>query len=220
MVKGLVYTALYGQRDKPLRIRAPEPNVDYLMFSDGHVPKGWKEVHDKPPANPRLAARVRKVQLPAEAEGYDWVLWIDASHIPQVPIARHVEEWLADKDFAAYRHHHWDCTYTEIKHCKRLGKDKPERLDRCEAQLRSEGLPEHYGQIASTILARRVGSEIVEKHGRCWDHWVREMSIRDQVSFMHCLWILAGDALEDLPLHYIGANAFRNELFHYQGGHG
>lgn len=219
MVKGLIYTAIYGGRDRPLRIRAPEGNVDYLMFTDSVAPKGWKEVRELSHGNPRLAARLRKVVLPEQAEGYDWALWIDGSHIPQVPIAPHVEKWLEAKDFAAYKHHHWDCTYKEIEKCKAFGKDTREKLERAEEALKGAGFPVHYGQLATTILARRVGSELVAQHSECWKEWIENFTIRDQVSFMHCLRHVSGFAPLEENLHWIGPNAFKNELFHYQGGH-
>lgn len=218
-MKGLIYTALFGGRDKPLAVRAPEGNVDYLMFTDSRAPKGWEEVLCGRSAHSRLEARLRKVVLPPQADGYDWAMWVDASHVPQVPIASHVERWLESHEFAAYRHHHWDCSYKEIEMCKRLGKDKAVRLDFCAEKLRSAAFPEHYGQIASTILARRVESHVVASHAHCWKMWIELFSIRDQVSFMHCLRDVTGAESAEEHLHYIGPNAFRNELFHYQGGH-
>ncbi|GBE23833.1 hypothetical protein BMS3Bbin02_00098 [bacterium BMS3Bbin02] len=218
-MKGLIYTAIYGGRDRPLAVWCPEGNVDYLMFTDTKAPKGWKEVLDLRPKNPRLAARLRKVALPEQAGGYDWALWIDGSHIPQVPIAPLVEKWLEAKNFAAYKHHHWDCTYKEIEKCKALGKDTRERLDRAEKALVGAGFPVHYGQLASTILARRVGSDLALTHARLWRHWIETYTIRDQVSFMASLWQLSGKAPAEDNLHWIGPNAFKNETFHYQGGH-
>lgn len=218
-MRGLIYTAIIGGRDKPLRVRVPEGNVDYLMFTDGVAPKGWQEVRVPRHENPRLAARLRKVTLPEQAQDYDWVLWIDGSHIPQVPIAPHVEKWLEEKSFAAYKHHHWDCTYTEIKFCTKLGKDRPEKLKTAGQALLNMNFPRHYGQVATTILARRVDRQIVADHSECWDHWIRNFTVRDQVSFMHCIWSASdGDPAED-HLHYVGPNAFKNDLFHYQGGH-
>lgn len=219
MVRGLVYTAIYGGRDKPMRVAVPEGNVDYLMFTDTLIPKGWQGAMEPRPQNPRLAARMRKIVLPEQAADYDWALWIDGSHMPKVPIGEHVARWLEEKELAAYKHHHWDCTYTEIKFCKKLGKDKAEKLDACDAWLRRVGFPEHYGQIASTILARRVDSDLVADHAKWWKKAVEERSIRDQVSFMWSLWFCTGEAPAEENLHYIGPNAFRNDLFHYQGGH-
>lgn len=220
-MKGLVYTAIIGDRDRPLRRRVKEHGVDYLMFTDRSAPKGWEEVRvgSISPRRARYTARNIKIMLPDQAKGYDWALWVDGSHVPQRPIARHVEEWLESKDFAAYRHHGWSCTYKEISQCAKLGKDRVDRLSRASRLLEDAGFPRGYGQIATTVLARRVSSQLVREHMAEWWGCIDIMSIRDQVSFMYCLWRLTGRDPAESNLHYIGPNAFRNELFHYQGGH-
>jgi hypothetical protein len=217
-MKGLVYTAIFGGRDQPLAIE-PEPGVDYLMFTDGPSAEGWKTYREHTNGDPRMAARHIKLNMPnrPEAQDYDWTLWIDGSHVPKVPIAPLVEKWLENADFAAYKHHHWDCTYTEIRKCIELHKDTKENLQRAERELRTMKFPEHYGQIASTILARRQ-NQVVKLHAACWTKRLRTMSVRDQISFMYGLWML-NDQPEPPRLHYIGPTAFNNAEFHFQGGH-
>jgi len=212
-MKGLVYTAIFGGRDKPLPITR-EDGIDYLMFTDGPSADGWHTFHEHTNGDPRMAARMVKVDMPnrPEAQGYDWTLWLDGSHVPKVPIADLVEEWLADADFAAYRHHHWDCTYVEIRKCIELKKDTAERLNAAGTVLRMAGFPEHYGQIASTILARKQ-NDATTMHASLWKGCLMDLSVRDQISFMYTLWLCKG------MLHYIGPNAFVNNEFTFQGGH-
>lgn len=215
-MKGLVYTAIFGGKDKPQAIK-PEPGVDYLMFTDGPCPAGWKLYREHHNGNPRMAARLIKTDMPnrPEAQGFDWTLWMDGSHVPKVPIAGLVEKWLKDADFAAYKHHGWDCTYTEIRKCIELKKDTREKLEKAEKGLRDSKFPKHYGQIASTILARKQNG-VTKAHAAVWKACLESMSVRDQVSFMYILW---GLGKEHARLHYIGPHAFSNKEFHYQGGH-
>lgn len=216
---GLVYTALFGGRDYPMAV-TPEPGVDFLMFADGPIPNGWNRGPRTPFTNPRLRARLIKTLAPVEpwGENYDWTLWIDASHSPKVPVKRMAEEWLRfGHIFAAYAHHAWDCTYTEIRKCIALKKDTAERLEPVAAFLREQGFPEDYGQIASTVLLRKQ-CNVVRQHALAWHQDMTLMSIRDQVSFMYEIWKLGyQDPLEVLRI--VGPNAFKNDQFHYQGGH-
>jgi len=212
-MKGLVYTAIFGGRDRPLAIK-PEPGIDYLMFTDGPHAEGWQTYREHTNGDPRMAARLIKLDMPnrPEAQSYDWTLWIDGSHTPKVTIASLVPKWLRSVDFAAYRHHHWDCTYTEIRKCIQLKKDTKENLARAEKHLRLNDFPENYGQIATTILARKQ-NDTVRLHAKRWMRSLKSMSIRDQITFMYYLWLLDGH------LHYIGPHAFVNDEFYFQGGH-
>jgi hypothetical protein len=218
-MKGLVYTALFGGRDKPMAV-SPYDGVDYLMFTDGEVPAGWERGPRTPFTNPRLRARLIKTLAPVEpwGEKYDWTMWVDASHKPNISPQLIAEAWFSKgQPFAAYAHHVWNCTYTEIRKCIQLKKDTAARLEPVAAFFREQGFPENYGQIASTILLRWQ-CDVVRQHALAWHQDMTLMSIRDQVSFMYEIWKLGyKDPTEVLAV--VGPNAFKNFQFHYQGGH-
>lgn len=222
MSKGLVYTAIYGNRDEPHPILQRDHGVDYVMFTDRErAPAGWEKVLLDPKwdvASPRLRARMVKARPPVPLMDYDWFMWIDGSHTPARLLRKDIEQWLKGKSFAAYRHHHWNCTYTEIRKCKEFKKDDPQVLDLAAETLRKEGFPEDYGQVATTVLVRK-NDQLAAMHSVKWLEAIHSMSIRDQVSFMYLIWKLTlGKPAED-HLHYIGPNAFTNSDFTYHGGH-
>lgn len=224
-MRGLVYTAIFGGSDvpQPLRKEVREKNVDYLMFTDGPGAEGWQLYKERTCQNTRLQARLIKTNMPnrPEAKDYDWTLWMDGSHTIRVPISEHVEHWLAEADFAAYKHHQWDCTYKEIQKCIEFKKDSAARLEPIRKRLRDEGFPEHYGQIASCVLVRKQ-NPTTAMHARAWLDAVQNMSVRDQITFMYILWLQREVHGMDCRLHYLGSNAFYNTAefkFHYQGGH-
>ena len=112
-MKGLVYTAVFGGSDQIRNPIVTEKNVDYMAFSDQHVrasADGWnRTVLDQAPDNPRLKARRVKIGMPLSpvAKGYDWTMWCDGSHLPKIPIAKLVENWLDGYSFAGWLHHAW-----------------------------------------------------------------------------------------------------------------
>jgi hypothetical protein len=128
---------------------------------------------------------------------------------------------LAEADFAAYKHHQWDCSYTELRKCIELKKDSVKRLGPLGERFKKAGFPRNYGQIASCVLIRRQNS-VTSMHAHAWLNAVINLSVRDQTTFMYLLW--AQDAVLGMKsrLHYLGSNAFYNTAefkFHYQGGH-
>lgn len=212
-MRGLVYTAIFGGHDKPLKVKCPEKNVDYLMFTDGESESGWEHVAEPPTDNPRMQARLRKIPIPSQGLDYDWVIWVDGSCVPQVPIAKHVEGWLSGKDFAAFRHPHRDCAYSEIRACRCRGKDQSQNLCRADEELHRIGFPIGYGMIATGVFARRVDSKLVRDHADLWSKWVETYTVRDQISVMVCLWELTDHGPAEDHLHSITGDIYSGELF-------
>jgi hypothetical protein len=133
-------------------------------------------------------------------------------------VAPLVQKWLSEGHvFAAYAHHAWNCTYTEIRKCIEFGKDTDLKLSQVHAFFKEEGFPQCYGQIASTILLRKQ-CELVERHALAWQQDMTLMSFRDQVSFMYEIWKLGYQDPSDV-LKIVGPHAFENREFYYQGGH-
>jgi SAM-dependent methyltransferase len=181
----VVASAIFGGRDAPCL--APTHDADeYVMFTDGPAPPGWRTERMPPSPNPRLAARRVKTLLLELVEG-DTVIWIDGRIRPTgAPLKPLLRRALAETDIAGFPHPWRRCAYAEARECAKLGLASPEAVDAQIAAYEADGMPPGAGLWNTMVLARRRTDRMV-KFGRAWWQEVSERTPRDQISFPYLL---------------------------------
>ena len=215
---GLIYTAVAGNYDKLRPVKVREPDIDYVVFTDGQGVAGWEKKKLPIVGDARMNARHIKVTTPTNLEKeYDWTLWVDGNMEIKSPITKMVPKWLETHSFAAFKHPWWQCLYTEIDKCRARGKDKPERLEAARKYLKEQEFPRNYGQLATWVLLRKQ-NDVVKQHAKLWWADMKKYTMRDQVTFMLNTWRL-GVGVAWIPGIYTSLDWYKNDWFQFHAGH-
>jgi TOD1/MUCI70, glycosyltransferase-like domain len=185
-MKVLVYTAVFGNYDKP-KIHAPQNiHIDYLSFHEENsvdLPSFLQNKH------PRYKAKYYKLHpyILNDYERYDYVIWLDGSGTFLAPNS--VEELIkyCNKGYAVFRHPDRNCIYEEWAFCKEFQKYKDQPLlDQVDA-YRKEGYPRYNGLYACGVIIRDTRKDFTQLD----NYWMKEnlqWSYQDQLSFPYILW--------------------------------
>lgn len=220
MGKGLVYSCMVGARSTILPLKFKEDEVDYIMYTDDPKQakgKGWKVVGlpgSKTKAY-RAQSRIYKWDMAQLPDGYDWVLWVDSTHVPAIPLKKIVEEeWLRICGIAAFPHPIRKCSYLEIDACGKRGKDSKVVLDKSREYLRRMKASEASGLYALGLVARRVCDK-QRKLGSDFLNPLLNLCPRDQIFFVPFL------EKHGINCHGITpGSVYSSEFFTYYGPHG
>ena len=213
----VVYTAIFGGYDAPPAVTAPDPAIDYLLFTD--------DTSEPPPApwrlcpmprmfvDPQRDARRVKVLAHSFLPGHDLSVWIDGSCELLGFKAVDAEALIGDHDIAAPQHRSRRCVYDEADAVLNLRYDSPVRVRRQMEWYRSEGFPTAFGLHTTAFLLRRhLTAGCRAFLDRWWDQ-ISNHSKRDQLSFDYVRWRLEA-RVNSLPIRYTD-----NPLFRWRGIH-
>ena len=181
-MKTLIYTALFGKHSlvRPLPAADMVADADRICFSDRDGSRlradGWKVIHINPWPSPLAMVKVIKC-LPHVLGGYDRSVWIDANLRARRPVLR-VFDTMTDIDMAIHHHIKRKNPAEEYKHCKRIRRDHPVRIDFTVSRIKDvESLPLYYAGV------------IWRKHTPCvidmGQRWLMEIMLgtsRDQIT--------------------------------------
>jgi hypothetical protein len=185
----VVVSAILGRRDDGRE--APRHDVDdYVMFTDGRCPPGWRHITIQTgPDARKTARRIKTLALELEqAADADIVVWIDGRIKPTGKALRPLlREALRDCDIAAYPHPWRTCAYAEATECARLDRAPSEALEQQTKAYEAEGFPPNAGLWNTMVVARKRTDQMVE-FGRAWWAEIEKHTQRDQVSFPYLLW--------------------------------
>lgn len=212
-----VYTALYGNYD-PVRepLLAPE-NIDYYLMTDQPFPEHslWKKcgrdsvLPRELPGDPVLCNRWCKMHPHLLFPEYTYSIYVDSN----IWILSDLTPTAAGLDrypLAMFRHKKRNCVYDEVQACIDQGKADPASLREHEAVIRSHGIPEHWGLLEASIIARKHGDpRCVSLMNSWWEAFLNN-SRRDQISLIDILW-QAGIRPEQIGT--LGNNLNRCNLF-------
>ena len=221
--KTVIYSAIFGKRDKLLDPEIINPNFDYIMFTDNEefISDVWdiRIVPRTYPKDPTRSARIYKMLPHKFLSEYDVSVWIDGNHIIVGSIEKLVDEYLSNSDLAVYDHSKMknfgrNCIYNEARFYlkkKQIGvnirtKDR-KKLKKQIRRYREEGYPEENGLIVSSVILRRHNEPDVINF--C-DKWWKEILYgckRDQLSFNYVQW------LTNFEFDFIEGDARNNTTF-------
>jgi len=148
-MKGLIYRAVANGYD---RLRAyPEQGDDVEIQNHVYEHESKHRVS--------MWNRVMKIKTFENSDlakkGFGWTLYLDGSLIPKQAMGPVVEEWLADADFAVFRHPHRSCPFEELKAIIKRNKATKQQVRNAEAYLKFKGATPGMGLYACGVIARR-----------------------------------------------------------------
>jgi len=207
-VAGLIYSAVFGGKDK-IRGEFPTlPDVDYLMFTDhpGKAPPPWSTAWVETVVSPRWTNRLFKWNFerlqPWIAKELDWVLYIDGSMTPTAKLTlQKIKAWLSEKDTAMFKHPHRTNVMQEYAECLKLKKmGKNLKLYSHLQTVKPKGL------WAGGIVIRRPGA--VPSPRLVFEGIEQFRCLRDQ--------LIIPTVYTPSALHTIKANLWDNSYFNYR----
>ena len=191
--KFAVYTAIFGEFDKLREPTCVEDGVDYYCFTDSEEVKSevFKVVRvSRLFDDPRLSARVVKILPELFLKNYDASMWVDGSTwIRGENVFKAIRDKMGDRLIAIHQHSQRNCIYQEASECIALKKDDKEKITNFCDFLKSVNYPAEAGLVESAQIVRRH-VDIVHMFNRLWWSFVRDYTIRDQLSFNYISWAL------------------------------
>jgi len=189
-MKITVYSAIFGDYD---HFRPPlnaSEDADYVLFTDKpvQVPVWDVRVVDRPYSR-RKSARHYKILSHRYFPFSDYTIWIDG-WLQLIVNPESILHYLGDNDIAMETHAKRDCVYNEAQVVINARKViKPIYAMNQVNKYRAWGFPEHYGLTASFLVIRRNTERLAELEEMWWEELDRH-TLRDQLSFMPCMWHL------------------------------
>ncbi len=211
-----VYTACFGPYDMVREPLLQPDNIDYFIVTDQEVPKGslWKRIPLQVlpggvATDPVLANRWCKMHPHRLFPDYAFCVYVDANIwvlSDLTPLTASLERF----PVAMFRHKKRDCVYEEIAAVLEQGKGTPETLQAHEALLRFHGVPDHWGLLEASVIARRHLDPACEELMEKWWESFCANSRRDQISLIDCLWL---KGIHPSVIGILGDNLQRCNLF-------
>jgi len=215
----VVYTAIFGDRDRLHDPKYINSDFDYVCFADRPLrSKVWdvrvvSPIHE----NPVRAAKIYKILPHKYFQDYNYSLWIDGNVVVTADVRMLIDRYLVDTDMATFDHSESsdsrNCIYDEaefILEKARRGRCADLDTRKIEEQIkryREEGYPEQNGLIAATIILRRHNNTKLIKSMEDWWKEIEGNSRRDQLSFNYVAW------KNDLRIGHFEGNLRNNSFF-------
>lgn len=187
----VVYTCITRGYDELRPVRAPEPGVRYVCFSDGGVmpAQGW-EMRPLPEsfADAARANRYAKMHPHLLFPGHELSIYVDGNIEFGAGVRALAEQALREHDIAVYSHPFRDCLYAESMECAAIGHDWMWKFGRQMRRYLAAGLPIQHGLFECNILFRRHHvPAVVAQMEAWWDEYLRGAK-RDQLGFAFVTW--------------------------------
>lgn len=129
----------------------------------------------------RRNSRIQKI-MPHLFFEADYSIYLDGGIQLLVPPQKIIDEFLKDKDVAAFRHITRDCVYEEAEACAGLGLEDPRILKQQAEEYQRLGIPKHYALYEGAVIVRKHTPEVERMNEKWWAHYCR-YGKRDQISF-------------------------------------
>ena len=211
----VVYTAIMGGFDRLRRPTHPDPDLDYVVFSETPregVPEPWICVPDtRWFGNARRTSRYFKTHPHRVLPGYELSVWIDSAFQIRNLKAESLEPLLGSADIAFFRHPWRDCAYAEAAEVMKCKMDASESIDWTIKQLAANSYPRNAGLVEAGVIIRRHGVARLEQAMEQWWQMILNGSQRDQTSINFVLW------KEQVQHGIIPGFSRRNEWVYWMG---
>jgi len=191
-MKKIVYTCISGEYDTLRNVSKPDPDWEYICFTDHSIINSNWDIREIPKELQHLdntrKARALKI-LPHLFFEYDECIWLDGNieilgsieQVVSTVIGRHYS-------FAIPKHPSRTCIYQEEKAVIAWKtKENPDTLQKQTQKYRAEGYPEKWGLVQSQLIYRKHKKEIKDFCLLWWNEVLYE-SKRDQMSFNYVFW--------------------------------
>ena len=209
-----IYTCIIGKYDALVEPGLMPDNCDYYIITDQPVPcdTKWEKI-DITKYRDVISGltnaeinRFFKMKPDLVFPDYKYSIYLDGNIKPVSDLTEFIN-LIGPTGIAAHNHSIRNDVYEEAEVLKFLKRDKPERIDRHIGYLKSTGMPENYGLIECNVIAREHNNPTCKKIMDEWWEEFRNYSKRDQISFIHVLYMNGIDSKE---IGTLGDNVFDN----------
>lgn len=216
-----IYTCIIGNYDDVAEPVWIPDNCDFYIVTNQIVNKEskWKyiglEKFDKEIKNLSNIEINRYFKMHPEIifPDYKYSIYLDGNIQPVTDLTEFINK-IGKCGIAAHKHCFRNSVYEEAEVVAYLKRDKPERIKKHIEYLKSVGMPENYGLIECNILAREHHNPICKAVMKTWWEEFMAQSKRDQLSFMHALY-LHGITVDEVGV--LGSNVFANMAIRKKG---
>ena len=190
--KKVIYTAIFGGKDRLPSLRTVPKDWDLVIFTDNETldSKLWNVVYMEPPnRDPTRAARQLKLTPHVLFPSHEISAWIDANLCLTCDVNHYFDRFIIGHDFVLLRH--WQDVkgpYHEVQRCIDLQKDDEALITRQGQAYREAGMPDSLEVAWTAILIRRHNKPHVKAFDAMWLAELQRWSRRDQISFPYCAW--------------------------------
>ena len=218
MLKKVVYTAIYGNKDilkNPLFVN---DDFDYICFTDNKNLKSdvWKIVYKESIHKDSVrSAKIFKVKPHEYFQNYDISLWIDANFI----IKNNLNSFLAKSNYLEktnmmlFQHDQGrNCVYNEAEVLTRDDKDDPDIIKRQMEKYKNDNYPVDRGLSANSIMLKKHNERDIIDLSNMWWEEIVNFSRRDQLSLYYCIWKLN---IKHYLLRYPNVDIRNNQWFQW-----
>ena len=190
--KKVIYTAIFGGKDRLPSLRVLPDDWDLVIFTDNENidSKIWNVVFTEPTnRDPTRAARELKLSPHKLFPNHDISAWIDGNIHLTCDVKTYFDRFIKDNDFVLLRH--WQDVkgpYHEVQRCIDLKKDDAAILKRQGGAYKAAGMPSGLEVVWTAVILRRHMKRQVIEFNEMWLKELHNHSKRDQISFPYCAW--------------------------------
>ena len=196
----IIYTVITGNYDTIKQPLVVEEGVEYVLFTNnpGIVDAGlWKVVHipslnivgrTEKENNILLSRKVKMLPHKYLTEGGEWSIYIDADMLIKEPLKKLLNDLHEDALFAACRHSYCKSVSEEINDLKAKGMVDATQVQQQWQRYEEWGFEDDMGISENGLLIRRHRDARVTQLMELWWEEYQNGCLRDQVSFMPCLY--------------------------------
>ncbi len=177
----IVYTAIFGEYDQLREIKLEE-GWRAICFTNQDIKSDSWEIRKKD-FRPKLHRDI-KIRPHHHLPKYEKCVWVDGNLELVIPLSQLVGN---KEGFWLMTHPDRNCLFKEAARCAELKKDDHDILFKQIEKYSQEGYPVENGLSATGCLIRDWDTDIINFCELWWDE-VRELSVRDQISFPYVVW--------------------------------
>ena len=212
-----VYTAEFGKYDDISEPVIHPDNIDYFLITDRKpaVPGCWKVknprdcIPEEYRKSPLLSNRWCKMHPHLLFPEYRVSVYIDANFLIVSDFTDLINR-MGDYPVAMFRHKNRICVYKEVDACVIKEKAPKDTLEAHRKRLKDHGVPENYGLLEATVIARRHHDpRCVELMEKWWEAFLQGCG-RDQIALIDALWEMK---IRPAVLGTLGVNLNLCDLF-------
>lgn len=198
--RGVIYTAIFGQKDALHDPTVLPLGFDFVCFTDqDFTSKIWDVRHVAPPeSDPILSARKYKILAHEFLPEYEYSVWVDGNVLVRGDVGELVSTYLVDENMAVFDHGQSmgipcrsveeGIAYIKKDIAKGKQRDSIERIEAQYAHYRDEGFLDNVGFAWTLVLIRRHLEPDVILQMKGWWTELKTWTRRDQMSFNYVAW--------------------------------
>ena len=188
-----VYKCITGNYDKIIAPEYKSERVDYILFTNNKNVKSddWKIVYidNVDGLNDAMLNRYVRMHPGRFLNGYDYAVYVDGNMIIYSDLSCLVNRINKKYGVAFSMHSTRKKITSEYAACRALKKGNDEKMHAQIDRYLSEGMPNDYGLLETTVIAIDLKNKrAIDILDRWWDEFLSAGSMRDQVALPYVLW--------------------------------